>query len=63
MVKEEFKNRGVGNKLLRRAIEESERQGALEVHVWTKFDDQQAISFYIKHGFKKMAILLERETS
>jgi len=61
IVDKKYRNLGIGGNLLERAIEEAEERNAVELHVWTEFDNQQAINFYIKHGFKKRALLLERE--
>ena len=60
MVDETYRKHGIGAKLLRKAIEETERRNVLEVHVWTEFDNEQARNFYVKHGFNKRALLLER---
>jgi ribosomal protein S18 acetylase RimI-like enzyme len=60
IVDENYRKLGIGSKLLQRAIEEAENLNAVEIHVWTEFDNQPAINFYTKHGFKKRAILLEK---
>jgi len=62
IIEENYRKLGIGSKLLQRVIEEAEKLNAVEIHVWTEFDNQQAIRFYTKHGFKKRALLLERET-
>jgi len=61
IVEKNYRKMGIGSKLLKRAVEESEKQNAAELHVWTEFENQQAISFYTEHGFEKRALLLEKE--
>ena len=60
MVDAKYRKQGIGTKLLQKAIEESERKAVLEVHVWTEFSNEQARNFYVKHGFSKSALLLEK---
>ena len=60
MVDPKYRKQGIGTKLLQKAIEESERRAVLEVHVWTEFDNEDARDFYLKHGFSKRALLLEK---
>jgi len=62
IVEKNYRKLGIGSKLIERTIEDAEKQNAIEIHVWTEFDNQQAINFYTKHGFKKRALLLEKET-
>jgi len=61
IVEKNYRKLGIGSKLMERAIEDAEKQNAIEIHVWTEFDNQQAIKLYTEHGFKKRAILLEKE--
>lgn len=61
IVEKEYRTLGIGSELIEKAIKDTARQNALEIHVWTEFDNRQAINFYIKHGFKKRALLLEKE--
>jgi len=60
IVEKDYRKLGIGSKLLERAIDKAEKQNAIEIHVWTDFDNQQAINFYTEHGFKKRALLLEK---
>ena len=62
IVKEDYRKLGIGSKLIQKANETAEKQNVAEIHVWTEFNNQQAIDFYTKHGFKKKALLLEKET-
>jgi len=61
IVEKNYRKRGIGSKLIERAIEEAEKQNAIEIHVWTESNNQQAINFYTRHGFEKRALLLEKE--
>jgi len=56
-----FRGRGLGENLLRAAIDHSERRDAVELYVWTEFDNSGAIALYKKLGFAERAVLLERE--
>ena len=60
VVAKAFRKQGIGSQLIRRAGEEADRRNATETHVWTEFDNQQAIHFYTKHGFTNRHLLLER---
>lgn len=62
IVEKDFRKLGIGSKLIERSIEEAEKQNVVEIHVWTEFDNQQAINFYTRHGFHKRCLLLEKET-
>ena len=62
VVKRGSRNLGVGSNLIEQVIEEAEKRCVNEIHVWTEFDNQQAINFYTGQGFKKRAVLLEKET-
>ncbi|MCW4020657.1 MAG: GNAT family N-acetyltransferase [Candidatus Bathyarchaeota archaeon] len=62
IVKKDYRQVGIGSNLIKRAVEEAEKKKASEIHVWTEFDNKQAIRFYVKHGFRKRALLLEKET-
>jgi ribosomal protein S18 acetylase RimI-like enzyme len=61
VVSEKQKGRGIGSMLIERAVEVSEHLGVKEVHIWTEFDNNRAIKFYLKHGFERRVLLLERE--
>ena len=61
IIGEDCRKLGIGSKLMKKAMEEVEKRNAIETHVWTEFDNMQAINLYTKHGFKKRYLLLERE--
>ena len=61
IVHKDYRRLGIAGELLRRACGEAEKWDVLEIHVWAEFDNEQAIDFYIKHGYKKRALLLEKE--
>ena len=56
-----FRGRGLGESLLREAIEHSKSQGVVELHLWTAFGNEPAIGLYEKVGFEKRALLMELE--
>jgi ribosomal protein S18 acetylase RimI-like enzyme len=62
VVDEGHRGLGIGSRLMERAVKEAEKEKAKEIHVWTEFENERALSFYAKHGFMKRAVLLERET-
>jgi len=62
IVDKDYRKRGIGSRLLQKACEEAVKQKAKEIHVWTEFENQPAINLYAQHGFKKRALLLEKET-
>jgi ribosomal protein S18 acetylase RimI-like enzyme len=59
IVGEPFRGRGLGKRLLREAVEHSRRERAVEVHVWTEFDNMRAIRLYKDARFAERALLLE----
>lgn len=61
IVDERFRGAGLGEALLREAVAHSRRERAVEVHVWTDFDNTRAIGLYKKVGFVERALLLELE--
>lgn len=61
VIDDRFRGRGLGESLLREAIEHCRRRDAVEVHVWTEFDNARAIGLYKKLGFADRALLLELE--
>lgn len=61
IVREKFRNRGVGGKLLEEACRIAEELKLHELHVWTDFKNKDAIDVYKKHGFTHECLLLERE--
>jgi len=62
-VKESCRNMGIGSQLVRKALENAEKRGVIEVHVDTEEDNVNAIKFYEKHGFRKVGIILEKSCS
>jgi hypothetical protein len=44
-------------------VDQSSREQAVEVHVWTDFDNARAIQLYKSVGFAERALLLELDTS
>jgi len=61
VVDEENRRKSVGSKLLAYAIEELKESGVKELHVWTEFENKRAVELYLKHGFVRRALLLEKE--
>lgn len=61
VVQQPFRQQGIGSKLLHRVISEAGQRNVGEIHVWTEFENQQAITFYGQHGFQKRGLLLEKE--
>lgn len=53
------RGRGLGTRLLREAIHYSRQRGAVELHVWTDFDNTAALGLYESVGFVRRAMLLE----
>ncbi|MEM3577271.1 MAG: GNAT family N-acetyltransferase [Candidatus Bathyarchaeia archaeon] len=56
-VKEEYRGKQVGKKLLDEAVKQAIERGAIEMHVDTIFED--AARFYRKYGFKDDGVMLE----
>ena len=61
IVREKFRKRGVGGKLLEEANKIAKEMNLHELHVWTDFKNKDAINVYKKHGFTNECLLLERE--
>ncbi len=61
VVDERFRSRGLGESLLKEAIEHCKQRRAVELHVWTDFDNKPAIGVYKRRGFKERGLLLEME--
>ena len=61
VVAKAYRWQGIGSRLIQRAGEAADKRSATEIHVWTEFDNQQAIHLYTKHGFTDRRLLLERE--
>jgi len=59
-VKESCRSMRIGSQLVKKALENAEKRGVIEVHVDTEEDNVNAIRFYEKHGFRKVGIMLEK---
>ena len=51
------RSQGIGSKLLKHAIEESNRLGCKRITLLADFENHQARRFYQKHGFHKSAMV------
>lgn len=60
-VHKNYQGRGVGSKLLKEVIKQTDKMGIMELHVGTEKENKRAIRLYKKHGFRKEYLLLERE--
>lgn len=58
-VKEEHRRKGIGSKLLNKALESAKTREVKEVHVTTLEDNKKAMTFYEKHGFNRTGVLFE----
>ncbi|NIQ05105.1 MAG: GNAT family N-acetyltransferase, partial [Candidatus Korarchaeota archaeon] len=58
-VKEGYRRRGIASQLLQKAIQNAKKRKVREIHVTTREDNNTAIRFYEKLGFKKEGILFE----
>jgi len=56
-----YKGFGFADLLIEKVIQEAKKRKALELHVWTEFDNKPAINLYAKHEFKRRSLLLEKE--
>jgi GNAT superfamily N-acetyltransferase len=56
-VKEEYRGRQIGKRLLDEAVKHAVKRGAVEMHVDTIFDD--AARFYRRYGFRDDGVMLE----
>jgi ribosomal protein S18 acetylase RimI-like enzyme len=59
-IRESYRDIGIGSQLIKKALENAEKRGVIEVHVDTEEDNVNAIKFYEKHGFRKVGIMLEK---
>ena len=60
-IDKEYQGRGIGSKLLKEVIKQTDKMGIMELHVGTEKENKRAIRLYKKHGFRKEYLLLERE--
>jgi len=56
-----FRNQGVGKLLIDAFLEKAKKLGAERLKVGAIFENEKAISFYQKNGFKKHEIILEKD--
>ncbi|MCK5593602.1 GNAT family N-acetyltransferase, partial [Candidatus Bathyarchaeota archaeon] len=60
-IHKDYQGRGIGSKLLKEVIKQTDKMGIMELHVGTEKENKRAIRLYKKHGFLKEYLLLERE--
>jgi ribosomal protein S18 acetylase RimI-like enzyme len=60
IVREGYRNRGIGAALLSRVLEEAERHGCSEASVTTGKENARAIALYKKHGLSEEFLYLEK---
>lgn len=60
-IHKDYQGRGIGSKLLKEVIKQTDEMGIVELHVGTEKENKRAIHLYKKHGFLKEYLLLERE--
>jgi ribosomal protein S18 acetylase RimI-like enzyme len=60
-IHKDYQDRGIGSKLLKEVIKQTDKMGIMELHVGTEKENKRAIHLYKKHGFLKEYLLLERE--
>jgi ribosomal protein S18 acetylase RimI-like enzyme len=51
-VKKQYRNKGVGSLLLKKALEELKKRGCLKVNLQVEGDNSEIVPFYEKNGFK-----------
>jgi len=61
VVAEGARGRGIGSRLLQRALDFCRQRGCVEVEVTTEADNRSARRFYARHGFREQGLLLEAE--
>ena len=60
-IHKDYQGRGIGSKLLKEVIKQTDKMGIMELHVGTEKENKRAIRLYKKHGFLKEHLVLERE--
>jgi ribosomal protein S18 acetylase RimI-like enzyme len=60
-IHKDYQGKGIGSKLLKEVIKQTDKMGIMELHVGTEKENKRAIRLYKKHGFLKEYLLLERE--
>jgi diamine N-acetyltransferase len=58
-VDEAVRGRGIGDVLVRRALEWMRSQGATQIAVFTVFGDDLVLPFYRRYGFRPKMVMLE----
>jgi GNAT superfamily N-acetyltransferase len=58
-VDEVARGRGIGDVLVRRALEWMRSQGATQVAVFTVYGDERALPYYGRYGFRPKMVMLE----
>jgi len=61
VVSQAYQNKGIGQYLIQKAIEECKKLGCCEIEVSTEYENKKAIRFYKKFGFEEKGILFEKE--
>jgi len=61
IVAETHRNKGIGKKLIQKAIESAKSRGMDEIEVGTEITNTKAQNFYKKTGFNEEYVLLGRE--
>jgi GNAT superfamily N-acetyltransferase len=59
-VLEEYRNQKIGSQLIERLIKEAKLVGSKRLKVGVLFKNSKAINFYLKQGFVKHEIILEK---
>ena len=57
----EYRSKGLGKELMDKAVEWAKENGFQKVYVCSYFENDKAIKFYEKCGYKKIDVSLERE--
>lgn len=63
VVKKEFRNQGIGQKLLQVAIEFTRKHGFQKIYAGTVLENMNAIEFYQKQGFVQGKVVPEEITA
>jgi len=62
-VEEEYRNQGIGGKLIQKFLDWAKRQKVERVKVVAFALNYKALRFYRKHGFKEYEVVLEKEVA
>ncbi len=58
-IKESYRGKGFGSKMLQRVVDEARRRNAVALHVPVKEKNEKAIDFYVKNGIDDKLVMLE----